>query len=283
MQALGNKGDIMNSKDLIENIDKIEESHTYQSGFKGVIDESGKALTTIGQAVNTVLLPVHGMIWGGDKIKNWLNERIAKKLELVPIGNVISPNPHIAGPAIEALRFTAQEEDLREMFASLLANSINSETSGNVHPAFVDIIKSMNKNDAITLRELASESAIAIIDIGIINSKNSSINYVARNVSLLGKSENSDQLWCSIRSIENIERMGLCTVIKSAALSDENLYIKIEEDEVIKEIIEHHSVNKSFSPRIDKGALEITQFGKMFVHHALLNKLLHSDKIQLSR
>ena len=250
----------MNPKDIIENIDKIEKSHVYQSGLKGAIDESGKALTTVLQAVNTVLLPVQGLIWGGEQIKCWLNESISKKLESVPIENIIPPNPHIAGPTIEALKFTFQEQELREMFANLLANSINSETSVNAHPAFVDIIKSMNKNDALILHELSIDSPIAIIDIGIINPKDKSVDYVARNLSLLGKDNISGHPWCSISSIDNLERMGLCTLIKSAALSNKDLYVEIEEDAVIKQIIDQHSAK-----HIDKGGLEITQFGKMFV------------------
>jgi Na+-transporting NADH:ubiquinone oxidoreductase subunit NqrF len=44
---------MVNPKDIME---KIEKSHTYQSGLRGAVDEAGKALTTVGQAVNAVFV-----------------------------------------------------------------------------------------------------------------------------------------------------------------------------------------------------------------------------------
>ena len=255
----------MDPKDIIENIEKVEDSHTYKSGLKGAIDETGKALETIGQAVNSALLPVRGMIWGAEKIKDWLNECVTKKLEHVPVNKIIPPNPHIVGPAIEALKFTAQEEELREMFANLIANSINSDTSDNTHPSFVDIIKSMNRNDAVLLRELANNSPSALIDIGINEVKENTVRYAARNVSLLGKDQTGEQPWSSIHSIENLERMGLCSLIKSSELSNKEAYKEIENREYTKRIIEEHTSKSDLVKHIDKGAVEITQFGKMFV------------------
>ncbi len=239
----------MDPKDIVNNIKNVEESHVYQSGLRGAIDETGKALETVGQTVNAVLLPVRGMIWGAEKIKDWLNENVAKKLEHVEVEKIIPPNPHVVGPAIEALRFTAQENELRNMFANLIAASINSETSENTHPSFVDIIKSMNRNDAVLLRELANNSPSAIIDIGIKAVKENTVHYVARNVSLLGNDQTGEQPWSSIRSIENLERMGLCTLIKSRGLSDKELYIKIENSEHVKKIIDDRTFAASHGER----------------------------------
>lgn len=257
----------MQPKDVIKNIDKIENSHTYQSGVKGAVDEAGKALQTVGQAVNAALLPIQGMIWGADKIKDWLNKSIAEKLENVASDKIIPPNPHIAGPAVEALRFTAQETELREMFSTLLANSINTDKNDAVHPAFVDIIKSMNNIDALILRALVNHSPSALIDIGFAygKDKNSNISYVARNVTLLGEEAKLEDPWLSLSSIENLERMGLCVIIKSHSLSDELFYNLILENKDVKERIEQHTIDGIKQLNLTKGAVEITQFGRMFV------------------
>lgn len=255
----------MDSDDIVKNIDKIEESHTYKSGLKGAINETGKALQTVGQAVNTVLLPVQGMIWGADKIKDWLNETIAKKLENVEPENIVAPNPHIAGPAIEALKFTAQEEELREMFATLLANSINSNKNSDVHPAFVDLIKSMDNIDARILRVLAKRTNAPLIDIGISRSNESTVRYSARNVTLLGVQANLDDPWKAMSSIENLERMGLCAIIKSHSLHDDGMYEEIQKNKDVKVHIEKYTQDEGSTLNLTKGAVEITQFGRLFV------------------
>jgi len=256
---------MVNPKDVIEHIERVEESHTYQSGLKGAVDEAGKALTTVGQAVNAVLLPVQGLIWGAEKIAGWMNHRVAEKLKDVPPDNIIQPNPHIAGPAIEALKFTAQESELREMFAELLANSINSEKSNDVHPSFVDLIKSMNGLDALLLKELSNSSPVPLIDIGIKKPDSPGHNYLSRNVTLLGVQAGLKDPWRSIPGIENLERMGLCVIIKHTYLSDQNLYKNIQENPDVKKLIDENTKIEGVSLHIDKGAVEITHFGKLFV------------------
>lgn len=46
-------------------------------------------------------------------IKPRLIDKLAEKLKYVPEERIAPPNPTIAGPAIEALRFAANEPDLR--------------------------------------------------------------------------------------------------------------------------------------------------------------------------
>jgi hypothetical protein len=256
---------MVNPKDIMENIEKIEKSHTYQSGLRGAVDEAGKALTTVGQAVNAVLLPVQGLIWGADKVSVWMNERVAEKLKDVPPENIIPPNPHVAGPAIEALKFTAQESELREMFAELLANSINNAKSSDVHPSFVELIKSMNGIDASLIKELANTSPVSLIDIGVKQQNSPGITYISRNVTLLGISAGIKDPWRSIAGIENLERMGLCVIIKHTHLSDESSYNKIKDHPDVKKLIDDNTKDESVSLHLGKGAVEITRFGKVFV------------------
>ena len=137
------------AKDIIENIDKVEQSHIYKSGLSDGVEEFGKALTTVGKAVNTLLLPVTGLIWGANEIATWLNKDVSKKLKDVSPEKIVAPNPHVVGPAIEALKFTAQEQELRDMFSELIASSLNSDKRDEAHPSFVEIIKSMDKTDAL--------------------------------------------------------------------------------------------------------------------------------------
>jgi hypothetical protein len=253
-------------KDIVENLDKIEKSHTYQAGLSGAVNEAGKALTTVGQAVNAALLPVRGLIWGADQIAEWMNNRISEKLENIPPEKIVPPNPHVAGPAIEALRFTAQEEELREMFAELLANSINADKSVDTHPAFVDLIKSMNGIDARVLKELSRRSPTPIIDIAVKKKDSNGHQFLARNVSLLGVYAGLDDPWRSISVIENLERMGLAVVIKHSHLADAKVYSEIQDNPDVKKLIDENTKEEGSSIHIDRGAVEITRFGNMFVN-----------------
>lgn len=134
-------------------IDKIAKE-IYDDGFKGGVQEIGKGITTLGKAINVALAPVRGVVWSFETIESLLKEKLEIKLKDVPPDKIQPPPINIAGPTIEALRFAGNEPDLQELFANLLASSMNKEMKGDTHPAFVEIIKQLSSKEAIVLNML---------------------------------------------------------------------------------------------------------------------------------
>ena len=95
------------------------------------------------------------MLWGWERIEDYVEEAIIKKLDKIPEEKRISPEPEIAIPLLQALTYTAHNETLREMYINLLANSMNTDKQNVVHPSFVEIIKQMNTLDAKVFDNLA--------------------------------------------------------------------------------------------------------------------------------
>lgn len=67
------------------------------------------------------------------------------------------PNLMIAGPTLEALKYTYDEEKLREMYIKLLTSSMDSRKDTVVHPSYVQIIQQMNSFDAVLFQFLAAQ------------------------------------------------------------------------------------------------------------------------------
>ncbi len=107
----------------------------YDDALKPVASEVGKALGTLGQTVNVALAPFRGLVWSWSMIETWLSATVEKKLEErgVPNERINTPDPDVAVPAIEALRYTK----LKEQYANLIATAMDSATSHKAHPAFV--------------------------------------------------------------------------------------------------------------------------------------------------
>lgn len=136
-------------RDVAEAVKSVCEAvPVYQDAIQPAAQELGKSLLTVGKAVNAALSPLKVLIWGYDRIEDFVINRVAEKLRSVPPGDIRTPEPHVACPALEALRFTGHEETLREMYANLLANSLDARTAEIAHPAFVDIVKSMSPDEA---------------------------------------------------------------------------------------------------------------------------------------
>lgn len=76
-----------------------------------------------------------------EQIKDFVKTKVSSKLEDIPPENISTPDPSIAGPTLESLRFTGHKESLADMYASLLATSMDKETAKSAHPGFVEIIR----------------------------------------------------------------------------------------------------------------------------------------------
>ena len=59
---------------------------------------------------------------------------------------IISPDPAIAVPVVEAMRYTSHKEELRQMFTNLLGEAMNADSTDD-HPAFVNIIKQLSPDE----------------------------------------------------------------------------------------------------------------------------------------
>ncbi len=111
----------------------------------------GKGLADV---IKLTLAPLTATAWTFDKIAHWLTSDIEEKLKDVPYEKLQTPKLSVFGPAIETIRFLADEPQLRDMFAQLIANSMNKEYAEKVHPGLVEILKSISSNDARMLKYL---------------------------------------------------------------------------------------------------------------------------------
>ena len=126
----------------------------YQDALQPAAKELGRGLATVVRAVNVALAPLSALVWGYERIADYLTNRLAEILRDVPPERIETPPASVAGPVLEATRFTAEQAELREMFARLLAAAMDSDTCRSAHPAFVEIIKQLSPDEARILQEV---------------------------------------------------------------------------------------------------------------------------------
>jgi len=112
-------------------------------------------------AVRVALAPVSAMVWGYDKIADWLVEFLAQKFSNTPPDRIIQPPLMIAGPTIEALRF-AGDTELRDLYATLLSTSMDRERSQYAHPSFVEVLKQLTPDEAKLMEYLRTRGMWAM-------------------------------------------------------------------------------------------------------------------------
>jgi len=112
---------------------------TYGDTLQPAAKEVGKALGIVGKTVNIALLPLEAFVWSFETIKQYVTEAVSRQLEerQVPLSRIQTPDPDIAVPALEALRYSK----LRENFAILLATSWTTKRQMRRIPL---LLKSLN-------------------------------------------------------------------------------------------------------------------------------------------
>ncbi|MFD2454137.1 DUF4393 domain-containing protein [Ideonella paludis] len=120
----------------------------YQDVVQPAAQELGKALQTVAKSVHLALAPVSALVWGYDQIKDFVATKVAERLKNVAEENIVTPKPNVAGPALESLRYTGHENSLSELYANLIAASMDKTTAAGAHPAFVEIIKQLTPDEA---------------------------------------------------------------------------------------------------------------------------------------
>ena len=150
---MADENKIRDAADAIKGI--VEAVPVYQDVVQPAAQQLGKGLETIAKLVHVALAPVSMVVWAYDQIADYLQETLAEKLKYVPPDKIVQPRMTIAGPTVEHLRFAADEPSLRELYANLLATSMDAKTAEEGHPAFVEVIRQLSSDEARVLGYLA--------------------------------------------------------------------------------------------------------------------------------
>jgi Abortive infection alpha len=130
----------------------------------------GQTALTLTKTINNVLVPLAAINFAFDKARAYFSGKfqqdIAEKAQAIPLEHAVEPKASIAGPTLQGLAFAHEEPNLKEMYLNLLATSMDGRSASLAHPAFVEIIKQLDSEDARLVQGvLQSASPIPIIQI----------------------------------------------------------------------------------------------------------------------
>lgn len=225
-----------NTKDIIDAVTGLVEAvPVYQDAVQPASKVVGKSLETVAKTVDTLLMPLRGVIWGAEQFEDFLKNKVTKKLANTPPENIQSPDPKIAGPALESLRFTTEkDEELQDSYANLFANAMNKKSEGIAHPAFVEILRQFDQRDLQIAKVVLSSSGIPAITVNYRTKGKNEKFLLHRIVTLLGKQVKGIGDSDIQASIENLSRLGLLELEFSTRLTARAAYDAFEHLTIIK-------------------------------------------------
>lgn len=136
----------------------------YQDLAQPGVQAVGKALGTVFEFSTSFLLPVKLL---NEKFRlnftKWLND-YKKKLEEIPEEKRCEVHPQIGTPIVEKLSYTTNDE-IADLFTTLLAKASNIDTANQAHPSFINIIDRLSSDEAKILYHISNEDCIPYCEI----------------------------------------------------------------------------------------------------------------------
>lgn len=125
----------------------------------------GALSTVVGFFNNVVLYPVKKANLTFRYKLEAFEDDLKEKIKGIPEENLQVPPVKIAGPVLEALRYTYDEDDLREMYEEMLASAMDNRKERSIHRSYVDAVRQMESLDAKVLRRIFDLSQLTTAQI----------------------------------------------------------------------------------------------------------------------
>ncbi|WP_207695526.1 hypothetical protein DOK67_0000156 [Enterococcus sp. DIV0212c] len=208
---------------------------------------------------------------------------VAKEVAKILEENLHEPRENIARPAISALNNYGSEKHTREMFAKLIAASMDSTKDSIAHQSFVEIVKNMAPIDAKLLKIFSPFPNFPVAEVRL--EVDEGFQTVFTN--LFAHSEVSEDPSLVATSLTNLERLGIISIDYQSHLTNDSSYKTIESCSIYKDLVLEYERHKEFvaSPNfyntpidiqehiarlakkkvvLKKGLMELTPLGKQF-------------------
>lgn len=239
-------------------------------GYKDTLQPSFKAIGGI------VALPFRAIDAALSKPKLWVEEKyynyertrqlLAEKLQHTPEELIVQPENYVAVPALQQIAYCFDSDELRDMYANLLANSMNKVVKNGVHPGFVEIIKQLSPDEAKILKYMSANRIIPTITLRYLHSDGGGIDIIKNfsDVAELTKCENPQDV---AKYFDNLVRLGL--IVNAGGLSTLTDKTRYEPLKNHKWVAPHASIQQATSMGFDKvsfdeGFVQLSSYGKGF-------------------
>jgi len=193
-----------------------------------------------------------------------LRKMLEEKLKNIPSENIVPPSPRIAVPTLQNASIT-EDIEIRELYAQLLANSMNETMKDGIHPAFVEIINQLSPDEAKILRFFSTHTTIPTITLRCANEKEEGYD-VVKNFSNVGELAKCEYPFEVGKYFDNLIRLGLLKNAMFASLTNKALYELLKKHQYLESQVNTitHQVPPFNKPKFEESYISITDFGKSF-------------------
>lgn len=239
----------------------------YKDALKPSVLPIGAILSYLPRTIRLAFSRWEKWIVNGEESIRLTAESLKDKLAQVPEDKLVEPEAYVAVPAMQQLLYCQDNENLRDLYANLLASSMNIDKKWQVHPSFVDIIKQITPDEAKILNSMVDfkNNFMPLIDVQLYD-KNSErkgghqlfiTNFTNIGLDII---ENKSNI-CAY--IDNLVRLKLLDIPATYHLTNNSKYIPLETHPILQEMIPDY-YKSIYDIGYNHKVLQITNFGLIF-------------------
>ncbi|MGB5943553.1 MAG: DUF4393 domain-containing protein [Leeuwenhoekiella sp.] len=229
------------------------------------VQKLGNALGTVLEFSTSFLLPVKLL---NEKFKLNFEKRLneyKEKLEQIPEDDICEVNPQVGTPIVDKLSYTTNEE-IADLFTSILARASSKKTVNFAHPAFIQMIERLSVDEARIIKHLSQENYLPCFSFNM-HLKNNG-GYLKLITNATGLEEIVEFLFPSNIDvyIQNLLSLGVLDLNPKEPLLNvhDDFY-----DKMFKRVdkLESKYNNENDVERFEKlkGLIFVTEFGRTFI------------------
>ncbi|WP_312637010.1 DUF4393 domain-containing protein [Oscillibacter sp.] len=181
----------------------------YSDLAKPAACETGKFLGRIPRAINAALAPLDLWITKREYNLEKTKKLIEAELENVDPSKIVSPEAYVAVPALQSIAYSMDSDELRAMYAKLLAKAMNTDYRDLIHPGFVEIIRQMSPLDADNLQIFKGGETLPVAEYRLIH-VGTNYNVIQTNVFL--ENVHVQDIDQQAASLSSLSRLGLISI-----------------------------------------------------------------------
>lgn len=261
---------LKNAKDGVSLVGEIIKAAGDNPNVKVAANNLGQTAVTLTKTINNALLPLAAINFAFDKARAYFagqfQKDLAEKAAMIPQEQIVEPKASIAGPALQGLAFTHEEANLKEMYLSLLATSMDGRVSAEAHPAFVEIIRQLSSEEAgLISGALQSPIAISIVEVRLTTVGKQGWRVLAKHLLNLTDTTSNEAIENPRipAMVDNWVRLGLVDVDYDKHLTSEGAYSWAEQR---PEVVRYRQANENEQQKLSfaNGVLQRTDLGIQF-------------------
>ncbi len=271
----------MNEKEtgleLIKDAVKGVADDAYQDVVHPVAKPTGQLVGLVPRTIKAALAPLEKWILHREYSVEETKKLLEEKLKDVPAEQIVTPEAYVAVPAMQNISYCMDNDELRNLYANLLAKSMTEVNKSNVHPSYVDIIKQLTPDEAKLLRYIATNFYSAPLATLSLRRENSQGHYITlyQHYSDAGEKANCEKPFNIQAMFDNLVRLGLLEFSpKGTYLTNKELYnplknhpnIVMLKARIMARIKDDYNIIKD-----EEGYVSLTEFGKQFCKICVLD------------